>query len=111
MIKKESFNELKTGWMAPNGVFYPCDYMEHLITADEIWKELYNNKRNVIVETELQNLGWCEIQCITFMEHGFLFNYKGHLTQEQKAVVKPIFENNRQRILKSSIMDLEEELY
>ena len=46
MIKKESFNELKIGWMAPNGDFYPCDYMEHLITADEIWKELYNNKRN-----------------------------------------------------------------
>ena len=35
-MNKQPFTELDTGWLAPNGDFYPCDYMEHLATADEL---------------------------------------------------------------------------
>ena len=109
-MKKEPFNELNTGWLSPNGNFYPTEYMEHLAVADEIWNRLYNEMPPNDVDRRLVNLGWCEIHCVTYLEHGFLFNYNRHLTQEQKMIIKPIFENNKHRILKSSLMDLEEEL-
>ena len=35
-LKKQQFDQLQTGWMAPNGDFYPCGYMEHIHTADRI---------------------------------------------------------------------------
>ena len=110
MLKKESFNELKTGWLSPGGDFYLTEYMEHLGVADEIWYELYGLPIPNDSDRRLVNLGWCEIQCMTFMEHGFLFNFERHLTPEQKMIIKPIFEDNKQRVLKSSRMDLEEEL-
>lgn len=37
MLDKQSFTELHTGWLAPNGDFYSCDYMEHLGLADNLW--------------------------------------------------------------------------
>ena len=97
---KKNFTQLDTGWMAPNGNFYQTKYMEHLAVADEIWRSLYgqdavppNN-----VDEKLVNIGWCEIHYLTFFEHGFLFHFERHLTEKEK-----------ERILKSSRLDLEEE--
>lgn len=109
MLKKESFTELNTGWLSPDGDFYPTGYMEHLAVADEIWNQLYNEMPPNDVDRRLVDLGWCEIHCVTYLEHGFLFNFNRHLTPEQRKIIKPIFENNKHRILKSSLMDLEEE--
>ena len=109
-MKKEPFNELKTGWLSPYGDFYSTGYMEHLAVADEIWNQLYNEMPPHDVDRRLVDLGWCEIHCMTYLEHGFLFNYNRHLTQEQKMTIKPIFENNKHWIIKSSLIDLEEEL-
>ena len=109
---KEPFDELKTGWMSPDGDFYPCEYMEHIPTAYEIWDEMYKDlfpDTTYNLEQKLIELGWCEVQCITFMEHGFLFNFARHLTPEQKRVIKPVFEDNKHRLIKSSLSDLEEE--
>lgn len=108
---KKNFTQLDTGWMAPNGNFYQTKYMEHLAVADEIWRSLYgqdavppNN-----VDEKLVNIGWCEIHYLTFFEHGFLFHFERHLTEEQKQIIKPVFEKEKERILKSSRLDLEEE--
>lgn len=109
---KEPFDELKTGWMSPDGDFYPCEYMEHIPLAYEIWDEMYANLFPDITynfEQKLIEFGWCEIQVITFMEHGFLFNFARHLTPEQKRVIMPVFEDNKHRLIKSSLSDLEEE--
>ena len=111
-MKKEPFDELKIGWMAPNGDFYPCEYMGHIPLAYEIWDEIYAKSfpnDTYGFEQKLVKLGWCEVQVVTFMEHGFLFNFEGHLTPEQKHIIKPVFENNKHRLIKSSLLDLEEE--
>ena len=111
-MKKEPFDELKTGWMSPDGRFYPCEYMEHISAAYEIFGEIYNGlfpDTTYLLEQKLIESGWCEIQVITFMEHGFLFNFARHLTPEQKRVIKPVFEDNKHRLIKSSLSDLEEE--
>ena len=111
MLRKEAFNDLKTGWMSPEGDFYPTEYMEHLATADEIWTISFGDPSPNDVDRKLVSSGWCEIHCLTFREHGFLFNFEGHLSPEQKAVIKPVYEENKHRILKSSALDLEEEFY
>ena len=111
-MKKEPFDELKTGWMSPGGDFYPCEYMEHIPAAYEIWDEMYKNlfpDITYLLEQKLIEFGWCEIQVINFMEHGFLFNFARHLTPEQKQVIKPVFEDNKHRLIKSSLSDLEGE--
>lgn len=35
-LDKQVFNKLDTGWLAPNGDWYPCDYMEHMALADVV---------------------------------------------------------------------------
>ena len=111
MLKKETFNELRTGWLSPDGDFYPTGYMEHLAVADEIWSSIYNNSPPNDVDRRLVKLGWCDIKYLTFLEHGFLFNFERHLTPEQKSVIQPVFENNKPFVIDSSRMDLEEEFY
>ena len=111
-MKKEPFDELKTGWMSPNGDFYPCEYMEHIPAAYEIWNEMYKDlfpDTTYPLDQRLIEFGWCEIQVINFMENGFLFNFARHLTPEQKRVIIPVFEDNKHRLIKSSLSDLEEE--
>lgn len=39
-LNKQVFNKLDTGWLAPNGDWYPCEYTEHLILADDLWKSM-----------------------------------------------------------------------
>ena len=111
MLKKELFNKLNTGWMSPNGDFYPAGYMEHLAVADEIWRMNYGDFPPNDVDRQLVSFGWCGIHCVTFIDHGFLFSFNRHLTPEQKLVIKPVFEDNKQRIIESSRRDLEWELY
>lgn len=109
---KEPFDKLKTGWMSPDGDFYPCEYMEHISAAYEIWDKMYKDlfpDITCLLDQKLIEFGWCEIQVITFMEHGFLFNFARHLTPEQKRVIKPVFEENKHFLIKSTLLDLEEE--
>ena len=63
-LKKQQFDQLQTGWMAPNGDFYPC----------------------------LKKKGWVEIHMLTYLQHKWLFDFYGHLTPEQKQVIKSAFE-------------------
>lgn len=109
---KKPFDKLKTGWMSPDGDFYPCEYMEHISVAYEIWDKMYKDlfpDITCLLDQKLIEFGWCEIQVITFMEHGFLFNFARHLTPEQKRVIKPVFEENKHFLIKSTLLDLEEE--
>ena len=109
MIKKEPFNRLETGWMSPDGDFYPAEYMEHIDVADKIWSEMYKTSAPLNVDQKLVEYGWVSIHCMTCLEHGFLFNFHKHLTVEQRAAIKPIFEENINRIIKSSRHELEDE--
>ena len=50
--------EVSAGWLAPDGKFYPCRYMEHLNTAYELALVHYNSDR---AEKELEDKGWAKI--------------------------------------------------
>ena len=109
MLQKNDFEGLDTGWMAPDGGFYSAEYMCHLFIADEIWKEWYGEPVPVDAEQQLMRKGWVCIRCVTYMEHGFVFDFFGHLTPEQIRAIKPIFEDESDRLIASSRHDLEDE--
>lgn len=108
-MEKSNFTELHTGFIAPNGDFYPSGYMEHLYIADELFKSINGYVSFGDTERWLIEKGWISIKCMTFLDHGYLFNFEGHLTPEQIRVIKPIVEDNWERIIKSNRIDLREE--
>lgn len=40
-LNKQVFDKLGTGWLAPNGDWYPCEYMEHLRLADDLYVSMF----------------------------------------------------------------------
>lgn len=108
-MKKEPFTILESGYIAPNGDFYSCGYFEHLDTAKELLSTFYDYT-TFDNEEELLKKGWVSIHCLmsSFIPI-YLFAFRGHLTPEQIRVIKPIVENNWERILKSNQTELKEE--
>ena len=110
-LDKQVFNKLETGWLAPNGDWYPCEYTEHLMCADELWHTM-SREWTPDVEQKLLEMGWVEVQFMRFDRPYYLFHwdYKHcHLTPEQIQVIKPVIENNWSMILKSNRFELYEE--
>lgn len=111
MTNKQPFTELDTGWLAPNGDFYPCEYTEHLMLGDQLWKSI-GQPWVPDVEQKLLKMGWLEVQLMRFDRPYYLFHwdYKhGHLTPEQVRVIKPVIENNWNMVLKSNRWELQDE--
>lgn len=110
ILNKQVFNKLDTGWLAPNGDWYPCDYMEHLVLADDLWKSM-GQAWVPNVEQRLFEWGWVEVQLMRFDRPYYLFHIKdhGHLTPEQVQVIKPVVEDNWDMILKSNRFELKME--
>lgn len=111
-MKKEPFTILETGYIAPNGDFYSCDYFNHLDAAEELFSTFYDYT-TFDKEKELLNKGWVSIHCLTSFSMSnfptYLFVFRGHLTPEQIHVIKPIVEDNWERILKSNQTELKDE--
>ena len=110
-MKKSIFSELKTGFISPNGDFYESGYMEHLYVADEIYQSIYGVACVSDPEEEIIKDGWLSIHFLGFLDNGFLFKFKGHLTSEQIRAIKPIIEDNWDRVIKSNRLELEMEFY
>lgn len=108
-LKKAEFIELATGYIAPNGDFYPCQCFDHLATAAELFEMINGYEFCGDAENQLMKAGWISIHVLSFMEHGFLFSFTGHLTPEQIRVIKPVVEENWIFIIKSNQRDLKEE--
>lgn len=111
-MKKEPFTILETGYIAPNGDFYSCDYFEHLDAADELLSTFYDYT-TFDNEEELLKKGWISIHCLASFSISnfpvYLFRFRGHLTSEQIHVIKPIIEDNWERIFKSNQTELKDE--
>ena len=108
-MKKESFTILESGYIAPNGDFYSCDYFEHLDAADELLSTFYDYT-TLDSEEELVKKGWICIHCLmSSFVPTYLFRFRGHLTPEQIHIIKPIVENNWERIFKSNQTELKYE--
>lgn len=111
VLNVKNFTTFDTGWMDPYGKFYPCDYMGHLALADEIYREIYHveDPPNDAEQILLRN-NWCEIQIITYLEHGFLVNFEYGLTPEQIAAIEPVYIRERECVIKSNRYDIDEEI-
>ena len=99
MLKKAPFDRLETGYMSPSGEFYPVGYMEHLFAADEIYEYIHGGPAPIDAEALLIKEGWLGVHKVTFIDHGYVFNFHRHLSPEQKRVVRPVFESERAKIL------------
>ncbi|MEH7210224.1 hypothetical protein V7094_29135 [Priestia megaterium] len=97
-----------TGWLSPNGDFYPCNYGEHHELSSDIYQknreELGNERarisaerdRLVDVHTVLREIMWIPMGAsgqgsTTLMDYVFV-SYKG-MTDEQIAWFKENFDN------------------
>lgn len=77
----------------------PTKYMTNFILI-----HIHQTQRGELVKN-----GWVVIHRLTYIDFGYIFDINRHLTNEQKAVIKPVFENNREDILKYNreILELE----
>ncbi len=92
--------------MAPNGNFYPCRYQEHLHVADDLLRDYCGAIGGGDSEEDLISKGWIAIHLLTFLDHGYLFIFRGHLTELQIRTIKPVVEDNMDRIIKSNRTEL-----
>lgn len=60
--------KISGGWLAPDGKFYPCGYMEHLSEAYRLALVLYNSDDG---EKTLEEKGWAKI-----LDNGIIFLLK-----------------------------------
>ncbi len=81
--------ELETGWLSPNGDFYPCGVYEHLSCARKILNDEYANR----ADEKLQDSGFAEITISQLGVKEWRVYWKNFLTEQQKNFLKPYFEN------------------
>ena len=81
--------ELKTGWISPNGTFYPCRVYEHFECARVILKDRTANRP----DEKLHDLGYAEITISQLGVKEWRVYWKNFLTDEQKNILKPYFED------------------
>lgn len=94
---------LHTGFLSPTGEFFPCGYMEHMEIADDILYSLFPDQEFLDPEEELRKMGWVDIHVsLLTKEYSFYWHYYGHLSPEQKAIIKPIVINNLQSVSDAS---------
>ena len=82
--------KLKTGWLSPNGDFYPCGVYEHLSLAREILKD-------EIANTDDEKLHDCGFVSISISQLGvkeWRIYWKHFLTEAQKNFLKRYFEDD-----------------
>jgi hypothetical protein len=86
---------MQTGWLAPNGDFYPCEVYDHVEVAREIIDKL-NVPRDGRYHSDdiLWSSGWVKITrfFLGVKEQGIVWDK--FLTEYQKQFLRPYFEEN-----------------
>lgn len=83
-------SELKTGWLSPNGDFYPCGVYEHISCARKILNDENANR----ADEKLQDIGFAEITLSQLGVKEWRVYWKNFLTEQQKNFLKPYFEDD-----------------
>ena len=75
--------KVSAGWLAPNGRFYPCHYMEHLSEAYHLAFVHYQERGDG--EQRIEKEGWAKIfsDGICLLPSSYLYNRDGEYTQAQ----------------------------
>lgn len=83
-------SELKTGWLSPNGDFYPCGVYEHISYARKILGDEYTNR----ADDKLLDSGFAEITISQLGVKEWRVYWKHFLTEQQKNFLKSYFEDD-----------------
>lgn len=90
-----SYENLKTGWLAPDGSFFPCYSYDHAEEAREIVTKLgYSTIEYPHADDNLMAHGWCYIGISSFFCHEWRIGWNKFLTDLQKNFLKPYFESD-----------------
>lgn len=81
--------DLKTGWLCPNGDFYPCETFDHISCAREIVKDDTTPRPDEI----LHDCGFAEITISPVGEREWQIFWKHFLSDAQKNFLRPYFED------------------
>ena len=75
--------KVSAGWLAPNGKFYPCQYMEHLSEARHLAFVHYKERGNG--EQRIEKEGWAKIYSdgTCLLPTSYLYDQDGEYTQAQ----------------------------
>ena len=102
---------MQTGWLAPNGDFYPCAVFDHVWVAEDIVDKLYvitNDRYHP--DDVLLSAGWVQItRSLLGTKEQNIF-WEKFLTEYQKQFLRPYFEENDELISSVSKMKWEFEL-
>ena len=89
------YEELKTGWLSPNGELFECNCWEHDETARKlVGKFRYSEIEKRHADDNLMSRGWVYIGISCFMCHEWRIGWKNFLTEPQKQFLKPYFEES-----------------
>lgn len=82
--------DLQTGWLSPNGDFYPCGVYEHMSIAREILNDETANR----ADDKLTDFGFVSISISQLGNKEWRIYWKHFLTEPQKNFLKPYFEDD-----------------
>lgn len=82
--------ELQTGWLSPNGDFYPCRVYEHTSLA----RKILNDETASLADDKLQDRGFAKITLSNLGVKKWSIYWTHFLTEQQKNFIKPYFEDD-----------------
>lgn len=101
---------MQTGWLAPDGSFYPCALYEHIEVAREIVDKIGIQRNGKHRPDEiLLSAGWVQItRSLICVKEQNIF-WENFLTDYQKIFLRPYFEQNDETMSPVAIMRWEYE--
>lgn len=90
--------EIPTGWLAPDGELWECDYYEHAAVAEEICEKLqlycdpYSRKGS---DDCLLSNGWVKLGISSLGQKRYRVHWEKFLTDYQRNFLKKYFENEK----------------
>lgn len=109
------YEELNTGWLAPDGSFFECCSYDHVSTARELvdkfgYPDIVDLQR-IPADDNLMNHGWCYIGISSFLSHEWRVGWNKFLTENQKRFLKPYFEESDLPVNEFAVMRWKREVY
>ena len=86
----------QTGWLGPDGNFYPCKHYEHVSKAEEICGVFLYPISHTHYDDELLKLGWAKLGVSLLGNKHFYIRWEKRLTDFQKYELKSLFDNQKQ---------------
>ena len=84
--------EQDTGWLSPEGEFFPCKHYEHISKAEDLCK-LLGISEDVIYDDELLKRGWAKLGISLLGNKQFYIRWERKLTNQQRYELKDLVEN------------------